>query len=206
MKNKIDTTLDKCLIIKQSNDHAISYSEYRKLVEDHVEKGTSTSPIQTEALTQFTLLNHSRMNRLDKTIKVADPVKEKFQNYDGRQIWLVIAESWCGDAAQVLPVINKLAELTAGIDLKIVLRDEHPELMGAFLTNGSRSIPKLIACDLGINEVIHEWGPRPREATQMVRDFISEFGSLTPEFKRDLQVWYNKDKGQSTIEELAGLL
>jgi len=31
-------------------------------------------------------------------------------------------------------------------------------------------------------------------------------GTITPEFKEILQQWYNKDKGQSTIEDLVKLL
>ena len=60
---------------------------------------------------------------------------------------LVLAEGWCGDAAQILPVINKIAEYSSLIDLKVVCRDENPELMDQFLTNGSKSIPKVIIID-----------------------------------------------------------
>jgi thiol-disulfide isomerase/thioredoxin len=118
----------------------------------------------------------------------------------------VITESWCGDAAHVNPVINKVAEQNPNIDLKFVLRDENPELMDVFLTNGGRAIPKLIMIDNVSGEVTNTFGPRPSIVTQMVVDYKTEHGMLTPEFKEDLQLWYNKNKGQNIIEDLVSLL
>ena len=40
----------------------------------------------------------------------------------------------------------------------------------------------------------------------MVNAYKAEHGMLTIEFKEDLQRWYNKDKGQSTIEDLVQLI
>jgi hypothetical protein len=76
--------------------------------------------------------------------------------------------------------------------------------MDLFLTNGGRSIPKLIALDKE-NNVIDSWGPRPSVATKMVADFKEKNGVLDPEFKQDLQVWYNKDKGQSVQEDFVSI-
>jgi hypothetical protein len=86
----------------------------------------------------------------------------------------------------------------------VVLRDENIELMDLFLTNGGRSIPKLIALDKE-NNVINSWGPRPTVATKMVADYIKKNGVLDLEFKQDLQIWYNKDKGQSVQEDFVNL-
>ncbi|EPR73230.1 Thioredoxin [Winogradskyella psychrotolerans RS-3] len=105
-----------------------------------------------------------------------------------------------------MPIINKVAELNGNIDYKVVLRDENEALMDQFLTNGGKSIPKLIMLDTETNTVIDSFGPRPTVATNMVQAYKAEHGMLTPEFKEDLQRWYNKDKGQSTIEDLVGLL
>jgi hypothetical protein len=87
-----------------------------------------------------------------------------------------------------------------------VERDKNPELINAFLTNGAQSIPKLIVLDNNTNRIIGEWGPRPSTATDMVNSYKKEHGSLSPEFKQDLQVWYNKDKGVSVAEDLTKLL
>ena len=145
------------------------------------------------------------MNRLDKTVKLSEDTIEKANAFEGNITWLVLTESWCGDAAQTMPVMQKIADLNEGIDFKVVLRDENETLMDQFLTNGGRSIPKLIMIDNTTNEVLDTWGPRPSIATKMVEDYKAEHGKLTPEFKQDLQVWYNKDKGQNTAEDLVDL-
>ena len=83
---------------------------------------------------------------------------------------------------------------------------DEKELMDAFLTSGGCAIPKLIMIDSETNEVINTFGPRPSQATQMAVDYKTEHGKLTPEFKEDLQRWYNKNKGQNVIEDLVSLL
>src|SRR5687767_7165739 len=85
------------------NSH--SYSEYRKLVTDLLSEGKSTGDQQSESLTHYTSLNEARMNRLEKTIKISDETLEKLQNLNNNYIWLVISEGWCGDAAQILPIL-----------------------------------------------------------------------------------------------------
>ena len=81
---------------------------------------------------------------MDKTLTVHEDVSEKISSIKSKLIWLVLSEGWCGDAAQLLPVINKKAELSENIKLKVLLRDENEELMNQFLTNGGKAIPKLI--------------------------------------------------------------
>lgn len=193
-------------IVQEALPKAISYPAYRKLVDDHAAQETSTGSIQTEALSNYTMLNQRRMKRLDKTTKLQEADIAKIISFKGHITWLVITESWCGDAAQTMPVMQKIAELSEGIDLKVILRDENLELMDAFLYNGGRSIPKLIAIENPTGEILGDWGPRPSKATQLVNDYKEAHGTLTPEFKQDLQVWYNKDKGQNTVEDLLNLL
>lgn len=191
--------------INNSLSKSITYQEYRELVEQLLAEGKSTSANDSEALVNYSKLNHSRMKRLDKTVKIPLEVAEKIEKIDKPVHWIVITEGWCGDAAQNLPIINKLAELNDNISLRIVLRDEHPELMEKFLTNGSKSIPKLIHTEDN-HEIIEHWGPRPSQAAKMVEDFKAEHGKLTPEFKKDLQIWYNKDKGITTINDMLEFL
>lgn len=189
-------------IINESLKKAITYSDYRVLVNELAEIGSTTGVEQTEAMVNFTKLNDRRMKRWDKTVKISDEVNEKVKNHDTPITWLVLTESWCGDAAHVMPVMNKIAELNDNIDLKVVLRDENDELMNEFLTNGGKSIPKLIAIDNETGKVMGSYGPRPSVATDLVNDYKAQHGALTPEFKEDLQRWYNKDKGQTVIQDL----
>ncbi|MDT0538364.1 thioredoxin family protein [Croceitalea sp. P059] len=192
--------------IKKALEKAISYREYRDLVKKLAETNSNSGPIQTDTLINYTQLNDRRMKRWDKTLKISKEYKSKIANLNSKTTWLVLTESWCGDASPSLPVMNKMAELNSKLDLKIVLRDENLELMNLFLTNGAQSIPKLIALNSETNEVLNEWGPRPSTATKMVNDYKTEHGKLSPEFKENLQVWYNKDKGQTILDDLVKLL
>lgn len=193
-------------IIKDSVKKGMSYKAYRNQVSELVENKSTTGEAQTQALINYTMLNDRRMKRWDKTVKVSEQVAEVVNNYTKKVTWLVLTESWCGDAAHVMPVINKIAELNPNIDFKVVLRDDHEDLMNAFLTNGNKSIPKLIAIDNEENRVLDSYGPRPSTATKLVNEYKAEYGVLTPEFKEDLQRWYNKDKGQTAIKDLLELL
>ncbi|MGY8909788.1 MAG: thioredoxin family protein [Flavobacteriales bacterium] len=192
-------------IISKSLENTYTYQEYRDLVKDLLAEGKSTGPEQSDYILNYSKLNNTRMKRLDKTTKISDETAQEIQKLATPQTWLVLTEGWCGDAAQNLPVIHKMAELNKNINLKLVLRDENLALMDLFLTNGGRSIPKLIALDTD-NNVIDTWGPRPKVATKMVADYKEKNGSLDPQFKEYLQVWYNKDKGLSTQEDFVSLI
>ena len=193
-------------IIKESLSKSMAYNEFRNLVKDLLLKGKSTGREQTESLLNYSKLNDSRMKRLDKTTKLSKEVISLTKNLKNKYTWIVLTEGWCGDAAQTLPVINKIAESSDNIDLKIALRDDNEDLMNQFLTNGNKSIPKLIAIDKASNRVIADWGPRPSIAADMVANYKKEHGGLDAEFKKDLQIWYNKNKGENTQEDILKLL
>lgn len=193
-------------IIKDSLPQSMSYQTYRDLVKRLSETNGTTGHEKTEALIGFTKLNEKRMKRLDKTIKISQDLETQIKGFYGKVTWLVILESWCGDAAHVTPVLNKIAELNENIDLKIVLRDDNEDLMNAFLTNGNKSVPKLIMIDDESGDVLNTYGPRPSQATSYVNQYKAMYGKLTQEFKEDLQRWYNKDKGQNIIEDITEML
>jgi hypothetical protein len=192
-------------IIKKSLENTYTYQEYRTLVSDLLLEGKSTGPEQSEYITNYSMLNDKRMKRLDKTMKISEETVSEIQKLEVPQTWLVLTEGWCGDAAQNLPVINKMAELNENIQLKLVLREDNLELMDLFLTNGGRSIPKLIALDKN-NKLLNTWGPRPTVAAEMVAAYKANHGSLDAQFKQDLQVWYNKDKGVSTQDDFVNTI
>ncbi|MFD2563239.1 thioredoxin family protein [Aquimarina rubra] len=200
------TTMTIHELIEEGINNSYSYEEYKNTVSKLLSEGKSTGQEQSEALTNYSMLNDRRMKRLDKTLKINGSVAEAFSTVNTNITWLVLTEGWCGDAAQSLPVINKLSEMNEGIDLRIISRDEHDELMNNFLTNGGKSIPKLIAYNKETQEVVNTWGPRPSIATKMVNDYKEANGSLDAQFKQDLQVWYNKDKGNNIAEDLVELL
>lgn len=189
-------------IFRESIEKSHSYIEYRALLKSLLSQGKSSGSEQSEALLHYSELNDTRMNRLDKTINVPVENKEKIKQIGNEQVWLVISEGWCGDAAQILPVINKMAEQNAKIDLRIVFRDENDELMQLFLTNGTRSIPKLIVLDKKTLEIITDFGPRPKEAKKLIQDYKAQHGIVDETAKTELQLWYLHDKGLSTQNEI----
>jgi hypothetical protein len=191
--------------IEEGLQKAISYTSYRKIISDLIASGKSSGPIQSEDLLNYSKLNDRRMTRLDKTIQLSHETLLALKKIDKPITWLVLTEGWCGDAAQTLPVINKIADESDLITLKIIFRDEHEELMSHFLTNGGKSIPKLIVLN-SENDVLNTWGPRPNIVTKMVQDYKDTHGQLDAAFKQELQVWYNKNKGVNIQENMVGLL
>ena len=186
------------------NSH--SYPEYRKLITDLLLEKKSTGDEQSEDLTHYSELNETRMNRLDKTIKITEETSLKLKSLQSEYIWLVISEGWCGDAAQLLPIINKMTIESGKIDLRIVLRDENEELIKLFLTNKKKAIRILIVVDKETGSVLGNWGPRPQAATDLVTDYRKEFGVIDETLKTNLQLWYLHDKGITTQNELADIM
>ncbi|MBV1887879.1 MAG: thioredoxin family protein [Urechidicola sp.] len=198
---------NKCKQVVQSSlEKSVSYDSYIEMVHQYVQINSTSGNTKSEALVEFTKLNDRRMKRWNKTLKVSDTLIKHVEDFDKKTTWLVITESWCGDAAHILPVINKIASLSSNINMRIVFRDENPELMNNFLTNGGQSIPKLIMVDDETEEVLNTFGPRPAILTSMVQEYKEMHGTITTEFKEEIQKWYNKDKGQSITKELCKLL
>ncbi|MFE3867327.1 thioredoxin family protein [Flavobacterium sp. LS2P90] len=186
------------------NSH--SYPQYRKLVSDLLVEGKSTGNEQSENLTLYSTLNETRMNRLEKTMKIPNENSLKLKSLKGEYIWLVISEGWCGDAAQILPIIHKMAEESGKIELKIVLRDENEDLMNLFLTKKAKAIPIVVIIEKATGDLLGSWGPRPKDAADLITNYKKEFGTIDETAKTDLQLWYLHNKGLSTQQELINLM
>ncbi len=184
-----------------------SYSDYKKLVIAQAENRHTSGIEQLPERIEATKINAQRMKRIDKHVELFNELKGVLKNIKKNWTWFVLVESWCGDGAQNLPVIAKIAESSLNIELKILLRDENPEIMDGYLTNGSRSIPKLICIDSDTQEEIGTWGSRPVKIQQMVKEFKAQFAD-TPhdEFVKNLHLWYAKDKGESLQRDFEKLL
>lgn len=193
-------------IISNSLANSYSYVAYRNRIKDLLAEGKSSGEEQSVEILAYSQLNETRMNRLDKTIKITPQTKHFLTSLEKEYIFLVLSEGWCGDAAQILPIINKMAEVCDEIDLQIAFRDENPELMNLYLTNGGKSIPKLIILEKDTLNVVADWGPRPTEAVKLILDYKATFGVIDETIKTQLQMWYLHDKGVSTQNEIVGLL
>ncbi|MBI3141323.1 MAG: thioredoxin family protein [Bacteroidetes bacterium] len=185
-----------------SNSH--SYDVYYSLAGKMAEEGGTSGPDKTESLVGYTKLNFSRMKRLEK--QEIDLDAAGIPRYRPAPLTLLaITETWCGDAAQNLPIINNIAKQTDYLSLRTIWRDEYPELMEQFLTNGSKSIPKVIVLD-GKNSVLGTWGPRPQVLQELVAALKAKGAVDYKEISEEVQRWYNQDKGISLAMEFGHLL
>ncbi len=115
---------------------------------------------------------------------------------------LVLAEDWCGDASSSIPVVQRFVEDVPGLELRILRRDEYPEVMDRYLTNGSRSIPIVIVLDESFNELGH-WGPRPSALQSWV--IANRLTIPKPELYPQVRSWYARDRGESTLREILSI-
>jgi thioredoxin-like negative regulator of GroEL len=177
----------------------IDYGKYKQqMAEDLV-----SNP--DEKIKGYIRLNPSRMQRVEKTFSVSSELAEEVKKLKHKTWWLLLTEHWCGDAAQTLPVLNKIAEISEGkIVMKLVYRDENVELMDRFLTSRTRSIPKLIQLDEDLN-ITGSWGPRPLEAQQLVKQLRSD-PAQEGHYGHGLHLWYAKDKQHAIEIEILELL
>ncbi len=122
------------------------------------------------------------------------------------QIWrlLVLAEDWCGDASNTVPVMARITEVTPNVEMRILKRDENLELMDRYLTDGGRAIPKAILLDESYNPV-GAWGPRPSELQAFMKAEIARGERERSEIYKDARRWYAQDRCDSTLRELSEL-
>lgn len=175
-----------------------TYQGFVDLCQLKVDEKSATSFETDERYIHFSKLNLSRMLRLNKTFEIPITAINCIKDMSYQNWWL-ITEGWCGDSAQSLPIIHKITEINPKIKLKIILREENTEIMEQFLTNGKRSIPKLIAERDGV--ILFVWGPRP-EGCQKLYDELLRQNTEFEELEIAIQKWYNNDKGISILQEL----
>lgn len=195
------------LITPELISSAQNYSEFREIMVQLVDENRTTGANQSESYLNYTKMNLQRMNRWDKKAKVSPELEKIMASISSPQVWLVITEAWCGDGAQSLPFIAKLAALNPMIELKIVMRDENPELMDAYLTEGARSIPILIALRGDLSKELFVWGPRPKFLQDRLKAYKLDPQNITSkEFADGTHLWYARDKNKAVAEELTPLI
>jgi hypothetical protein len=194
-------------LFKEKISEALSFLAYFEKIENLLAGNKTSGTNHSEAMVQYTQMNMQRMKRLMKTInleaELVDLVKSKERNIG----FLVLAEAWCGDVAQNLPIIHKIIELNPNWEMHIVWRDENLDLMNAYLTNGAISIPKVILFDQSTFEELAVWGPRPAVLQQKVMDYKADPKGISyADFVETVHLWYAKDKGLSLQGEWKELL
>ncbi len=194
---------------------AMTYEVYVNKVSALLEEGkVATTPFQNSPEMQhYTQLNLQRMHRLDKTTRLMQETQQAMESIEQPIIWLDITEGWCGDAAQIVPVIDKMAQVNPNISHKLIFRDEYPDIIDTFLTDGSRSIPKIIVLNTQGN-VLGSWGPRPQELQNRVTEEKMKMLAMTSHerkayfeiLKTEVQKWYNNNKTIAIQTEIIQLM
>jgi len=193
--------------IAKGMPNSSTFDAYSDLIQHHSQEGLTSGEDQSASLIEYTRLNAHRTKRIWKTTRIHKKLKDMLQSLSEDQNWFVFTETWCGDAAQNVPVLAKMAEASDKIHLHLLLRDEHPDLMAHFLTNGGKSIPKLAVTNAS-GEILFTWGPRPAIAQEMVMDWKHSPEPKKPysEFVIEVQKWYTQDKTASVQTEFVALL
>lgn len=193
------------VITTQHLEKAMSYEEYRQLIDGLLADGKTTGENHSEAMINYTKMNVQRMKRWDKTSELNEELSDLIQKINFKINWVVLTEAWCGDAAQNIPIIQKMANLNENITVSYLLRDENPTVMDAYLTNGGKSIPKVVFLKDELEE-LGTWGPRPAEVQEMLMEFKKNPDGDVQALKEKIHKWYAANKNQMIQAEFIELL
>ncbi|MFD2248304.1 thioredoxin family protein [Pontibacter ruber] len=193
------------VITHQHLAKALTYTQYRELIDVLLAEHKTTGTNHSDDMVAYTRMNAQRMRRVEKTTVLDDELVQLMLSVQNKMIWVILTEAWCGDAAQCVPALVKIAEASPLVDVKLLLRDENPEVMDAYLTNGGRSIPKLIALDAVTLKELGTWGPRPEPAQRLFMDLKAQQVPYQ-QFVEQLHGWYAKDRSQTIIQEFKQLI
>ncbi len=192
------------MITPQHLEKALTYNDYQELSKKLFAEGKTTGEapqVNTEFYLHYTKLNLARTLRVERNIVLTEAIQAELKRISEPQQWVVLVESWCGDVPHSLPILQKITEEQPSITLHILLRDKNLDVMDAYLTNGGRSIPKLIAFNHDLTQELFTWGPRPRVLQNKI-DELKATGLAYPEIAEQSQRWYNQNRGQEIQEEL----
>lgn len=186
------------------NQPTMNFQEYLHYFEQVLNQEVTLAPYDKPDYFNYTKLNWSRMNRWLKTAELSEATKASVAGIREPQQWIVITEPWCGDAAHIVPFIQMMSLLNPMVTVDYELRDSEPHRIAQYLTNGGKSIPKLIirnsqGTDLAV------WGPRPAKCQEVYASLHAQ-NTDSDTLKAALQNWYNADKGQEIQAELRALL
>lgn len=194
-------------IDKKILNQSITYAEYRTMIDSLLKENKTTGENHSDAMIHYTKMNVHRMKRLDKRTELEDELVKKLKKIDREMVWLILTEAWCGDAAQLIPVIQKMADTSEKITTRYILRDQNLDIMDQFLTNGrSRSIPKLICLDAESLGILGSWGPRPEITQEFYQSQKNDPEVSGKKAAENLHKWYADDATRSIQNEFLEIL
>jgi hypothetical protein len=178
--------------------------EYLRYFAAEAAKASAGTQARQDERARYLPLNLQRSNRIGATYAPSNDIGAAARGGQNPQLWMVLTEPWCGDSAQNLPYIARIAACGPALEFRILLRDQNQDIMDAYLTNGTRSIPKLVSFSLEGRELFR-WGPRPQPAADLFRR-LSDAGVPVEEIRRKLHLWYARNRGRTLEEEFLALL
>jgi hypothetical protein len=183
----------------------MTYQQYLEMSKSELaDTNTDNMTAEEKERSDIKKLNIHRMSRIDKSYEPVIDIRDEIEKITDNQLWMVITENWCGDSAQNLPYIAKIASLNQNIELKIILRDSNLDIMDNYLTAGTKSIPKLVAFDEDGNELF-QWGARPRAAQELISELKAQ-GFEKKYFLEKLHSWYARNRGADIEKEILLLI
>ncbi len=114
--------------------------------------------------------NVDRMRGFYEDFELDDDTAAFFNNRSPLQV-MAIGEEWCPDVVQNLAMLARIGHDVPGIELSILRRDENPELMDAYVTDGKRRIPVVVFFDSTFSEMAR-WAGRCASAQAWIEDEI----------------------------------
>jgi hypothetical protein len=180
---------------------SMSFEEYIRLTESIVAGNSSDEIYRNEKMLNYTKDNLARMNKIASNLAIDKRLYNELQPLQEEQTWVCITEPWCGDASQIVPALYLIASCNANIDFRILLRDANEDIMNNYLTNGGKSIPKLIMLQSETLEEIESWGPRPAVIQQIVQEQIHDTTTSFGDKVRMIHKWYDENNSKDLQEE-----
>lgn len=190
-------------IIERLNK-GLTYAEYLAAWRDKLKTSTTGLDKDARKRIHYVRYNIERHDRVAGAYRPSDALVQSAAAIDRPQLWMVLAEEWCGDAAFAMPIIAAAAGNSDHVELRILRRDDNLDLMDRYLTNGSRSIPKLVAFDMN-GEELFQWGPRPATLQALREDLVAK-GMEPGAIVQALVAWYEAGNWSEIDAELAALI
>jgi hypothetical protein len=183
--------------------HSFSFEDYLELTKAIAEEKVPRKGLYTADNTfRYTRSNLVRMQQVLDNLVLNQKLYNLLSDLHEEWLWVIISEPWCGDASWGTPALSLIASATEKIECRILLRDENPELIKAYQTEGSDSIPKLVCLRKRDRKVLGTWGPRPQALQQEVLRRINTPGFDYRESVRAIHDWYQNDMTKTTQEEI----
>lgn len=194
------------LITHNLLQQGMDFESYHLLTIDIVEGRITPDKYKEEKMLRYTRSNLERMDKVLSRMKLSQKLYNALNAVVTPWTWVLITEPWCGDASWTTAELHLIAESSDKIDLKIFLRDTHPQLIAHYHTNGSHSIPKLICLNSSDLNEVWTWGSRPAALQSSIEKWHTDVMFDFRDTVRKVHAWYEEDMGCALQEEILAFI